>query len=358
MRWRRWLVILAALFLGGGSVAHWSTRYYTGPASDHFDGSTFFIPGHPRPTGFSDFLRWQRTREQAVWPASLANPAADVPPARVDGAALRVSFVGHATVLLQTQGLNILTDPVWSERTSPFQFAGPKRVRAPGIVFAQLPKIDVVLVSHNHYDHLDVATLRQLIARDNPLIITPLGNDAIIGGGGRFAVLDWDQSVTVSPALRVEAEPVQHWSSRWGWDNNRALWAGFTLHTPSGRIVFAGDTGLGDGWWVDRIAKKPGAPVRFAMLPIGAYEPRWFMRWSHMNPDDAVQAFERLGRPPTLGIHFGTWQLTDEAVDAPEAALAAALAARGINATQFRAVQPGQVWDVPETIPSNRPTAP
>jgi L-ascorbate metabolism protein UlaG (beta-lactamase superfamily) len=342
------LGVLVAVLAGGWLAAQEATRYYSGPVSPHWDGERFRVPGVSLDKPFGEFLRWQRTRQPAVWPERIDNPAPDVPPVRMAGDTLRVSFVGHATVLLQTADLNILTDPVWAERASPVSFSGPKRVRAPGIRFADLPPIDVVLVSHNHYDHLCAATLQQLVARDNPLIVTALGNDTIIrriARSARVVALDWGQSHAVNDQVRIAADPMQHWSSRLGFDRNRALWAALTVDTPGGKLLFVGDTGYGR-WWIDVLKARHGA-FRFAILPIGAYEPRWFMAPQHMNPAEAVQAFEALGGMPTLGHHFGTFQLTDEAVDAPEQALAAALQARGLAFERFRALQPGQVWLLP-----------
>ena len=329
-------------------------RYYAGPASDHFDGERFFNPGGRQPTGLGAFLRWQLTADKAEWPESVPVTQA-VPAPRVEGDRLVVTAVGHATQLIQTQGLNILTDPVWAERTSPVGWAGPKRARAPGVRFNDLPKIDVVLVSHNHYDHLDLATLKALWDRDRPLIITPLGNAALMARVGiEAASFDWGQTVGVAPGVRVTIERVQHWSSRWGQDRNRALWGGFTVSTPGGAIYFSGDCGYGDGLAFREAAAARG-PYRLALLPVGAYEPRWFMKYQHMNPSDAVSAFRDLGAPTAVGIHWGVWQLTDEAIDAPPRDLATALAASGIDAARFPALEPGQSLEVPPLAAQSSP---
>jgi L-ascorbate metabolism protein UlaG (beta-lactamase superfamily) len=269
-----------------------------------------------------------------------------VPPRRVEGEAMRVTWIGHATTLIQTQGLNILTDPVWSERTSPVSFVGPKRVRAPGVRFEDLPKIDLVVISHNHYDHMDLATLERLWERDRPLIVSSLGNDTILRNSGIEAqARDWRQSVPVRPGIEVVVERVHHWSTRWGTDRNRALWSGFTIRLPGGNIFFAGDTGLGDGSWVEEAARS--GPFRLAILPIGAYEPRDFMRSNHINPDEAVGIFERLRPAMALGVHWGTVQLTFEAIDAPPRRLAELRRARGIADNRFIATQVGQGIGVP-----------
>ncbi len=326
--------------------------YYVGAKSDHFDGERFFNPGQPPRTdrGLAAMLRWRLNGERAAWPESI--PVAPAKPAaRVDGNAMVVTAIGHATVLVQTQGLNILTDPVWAERASPFASLGPKRVRQPGIAFDDLPKIDLVLVSHNHYDHLDLPTLEWLWRRDRPIIVTPLGNAALMARRGIVAFArDWGQTVGITPHVSVTVERVQHWSARWTADRNRALWGGFTVMTPGGNLYFAGDCGYDAAAF--RAAAARG-PVRLALLPIGAYEPRWFMKASHMNPEEAVQSFRDLGAQTAVGIHWGSFQLTDEAVDAPPKALAAALAADGIAPERFSALKPGESLDIP-ALPSRQ----
>jgi L-ascorbate metabolism protein UlaG (beta-lactamase superfamily) len=269
-----------------------------------------------------------------------------VPPRRVDGRRLLVTWIGHSTVLVQTEGLNILTDPIWSERASPFAFAGPKRVRAPGVRLEDLPKIDVILVSHNHYDHLDLATLKRLWRRDDPAVITSLGNDTILKRSGIAAqAADWGGRIAIGPQAAITVERVHHWGSRWGSDRNRALWSGFTLDLPGGRIFFAGDTGWAGGGWA-RAAARHG-PYRFAILPIGAYQPREIMAGNHMDPDEAVAAFQTLGSARALGVHWGTFQLTFEGMDDPPRRLAAALKAHGIVPDRFVATEVGKTFEVP-----------
>ena len=257
---------------------------------------------------------------------------------------LRVTAIGHATMLIQTAGLNILTDPVWSERASPFAFAGPKRVRAPGLAFDELPKIDVVLVTHNHYDHLDIATLTRLAETHNPRVITPLGNDTIMRAeipAIRAEAFDWGDSVDLGGGVTAALHPSRHWSARGPFDRNRALWAAFALKTPGGGIYHVGDSGYGDGQHF-RTAREKYGPFRLAILPVGAYEPRWFMLDQHMNPDDAVKALADLGARRAIGHHFGTFQLTDEAIDAPAMALEVARKAANIAADGFSDVDAGR----------------
>jgi L-ascorbate metabolism protein UlaG (beta-lactamase superfamily) len=326
------------------------SRYYAGPVSDHFDGERFFDPRGAPPKSRRDLLRWMVDRHwratKARWPAWVPSPYADRPPARVEGAAWRISYIGHASLLIQTAGLNLLCDPVWSTRASPFRFVGPKRVNDPGIAFADLPPIDVVLVSHGHYDHLDVGTLSRIAAVHRARIITPLGNDAIMRNHDpaiKAEAHDWDMRVVLGAGVAVTLVAARHWSARNLSDRNMALWASFVIETPGGIIYFVADSGYGDGSHFRRARERYG-PVRLAILPIGAYEPRWFMRDQHMNPAESVQALADCGAEIGLGHHYGTFQLTDEPFDAPLLALAEALKAAEISPERFRALRPGQVW--------------
>lgn len=344
MRRLRNSLIAAALLAGGLLLAGYSLDPgpVARPVSDHFDGERFSLPGaaHIGDKALSDVLRWHSERQPALWPEQMP-VATVVPEERVDGGRISATMVGHATVLVQTQGLNILTDPIWSERASPFTWTGPKRVTEPGIRFEDLPKIDLVLLSHGHYDHMDVPTLKRLWERDRPLILVPLGHGRMLAGHGiETRELDWGEAAEVG-ALRAIAEPVYHWTSRWFLDRNRALWAGWTLAAPGGNIYFAGDTGYGDGGYF-RAARRHG-PVRLALLPVGAYEPRWFMAEQHMNPAEAVKAFADLGAVQGLGVHWGTFQLTDEGREAPREELRAALEAADVPELAFPALAPGEV---------------
>ncbi|TPK71720.1 hypothetical protein FJ930_13905 [Mesorhizobium sp. B2-4-15] len=327
-----------------------ANRYYSGPTSDHFDGTLFFNPDGKPPGRFADLLKWKLNGRRSKWPAAQPSPFQPArPAARVEGSDLKVTMVGHSTLLIQTAGLNILTDPVWSQRSSPFSFAGPKRVGPPGIAFADLPPIDLVLVSHNHYDHLDLATLKRLKEKHDPLVMTPLGNDTIINAavpGMRLTAHDWGDRVAVGDGIAIHVEPAHHWSARGARDRRMALWAGFVIETPGGKIYFAGDTGFHEGINYRLIAGKHGG-FRFAILPIGAYEPRWFMAPQHQNPEEAVQGMLLCNAALAAGCHWGTFQLTDEPFDEPVRKLAEALDDQGIAPERFRALRPGEVWDVP-----------
>jgi L-ascorbate metabolism protein UlaG (beta-lactamase superfamily) len=348
---RRLLSILPAtgLLLGGGAYVHASqSPLYEGPLSDHFDGLRFFDPKlHPQ-RGLLDFWRWQLTRNQGYWPEQAPSSFADKPPRRVDGSTIRVSFVGHASVLLQAGGLNILIDPVWSERASPFSFVGPRRVNAPGITFDDLPPIDAALVSHGHYDHLDTATLSALATPHRTRVIAPLGNDLAIRSADpsvSVETFDWGGEVSLSRDVRVTLSPMRHWSARGVTDRNKSLWASFVIDTPSGRIYHVGDSAYGDGFYF-RAAREQLGPFKLAILPIGAYEPRWFMQEYHMNPAEAVQAFRDSGAEYALAHHYGTFQMADDGYETPAFALDAALKTAGIPAERFRKLKPGEVWDL------------
>lgn len=344
----------AALATGGFAVARATAgnRYYNGPVTDHFNGREFFNPDGVEPASFTDLLRWQFGGGRAKWPAEWPSPHGQAQPeARVDGERIVVTMVGHASLLIQVAGLNIVTDPVWSPRASPFSFAGPKRVNAPGIAFEHLPKIDVVLLSHNHYDHMDAATLERLKQAHDPVVVTPLGNDAILQKavpGIRTEVLDWGGAHGMS-GVTIHAEPAHHWSARGTGDRRMALWCAFVIETPAGKIYFAGDTGFHEGRNFRAASEKHGR-FRFAMIPIGSYEPRWFMEPQHQNPDQAAEAFKLVGADFAGGMHWGTFQLTNEPVTEPRDLLLAALDREGIARDRFRPMLPGEVWEIGQLV--------
>jgi L-ascorbate metabolism protein UlaG (beta-lactamase superfamily) len=319
--------------------------YYSGQPNDHFDGLRFFNPNHPdTDRSFADILRWKLRERAAAWPRSIP-VLQTVPDAEVTG--LRATIVGHASVLIQSGGLNVLTDPVWSEKSSPVAFAGPRRVSAPGIAFDDLPPIHAVLLSHNHYDHMDIPTLRRLNARHRPLIVTPLGNDTILTRaipGVRVITGDWWDSIDIDMGGEVTIVPAYHWSTRTVGDRRMALWSGFMMHTGGGSAYFAGDTGYGDGQIFREMRTRLGRPD-LALIPIGAYAPRWFMREQHVDPDEAVQIMEDLGAVRAVGIHWGIFQLTDEAWSEPSKLLLNALRRRGISPHLFPAGEPGLQYE-------------
>ena len=360
MRWVKragagllWLVVL--LCLAVAIVPDFlDARYYRGPVSDHFDGERFFNPDGADdalspPGGTGTLLRYVTARDnRPAWPGRVTVTPAR-PPARVEGDRMLATWVGHSTVLVQTQGLNILTDPVWSGSAGPFGI-GPSRVAAPGIRFEDLPRIDLVLVSHDHYDHMDLTTLRRLWDRDRPVIVTGLGNDSVIGQAGVPArALDWGGRLSVRPGIDVIVNRGHHWDSRWFADRNRALWSSFVVRLPGGNLFFAGDTGAGDLKWADKAASY--GPIRLALIPIGAFRftAGQMAAGSHIGPIDAVEVYRRLGAARAIAVHWGTFRLSYEARDTPPRLLAAAEACTGQSG--FAAVPIAASVDIPAYAP-------
>lgn len=300
--------------------------------TDHFDGERFFNPHAPRGKSREDIRRWRRTRRKTPWPRHIEDPLFP-PPGRAAPDCIAATFIGHSTFLLQVGGICILTDPIWSVRCSPVRFAGPRRVRRAGQSLEALPGVDLLLVSHNHYDHMDLPTLRRVRACWAPPTVTGLGNARHLAkaGIGAAAELDWWQSVDVGDA-RVTYVPAQHFSARTLHDRNRSLWGGFVVEAGGSVVYFAGDSG-----YCPHFAEigRRFPRIDLALLPIGAYEPRWFMRQQHVDPAEAVQAHLDLRSRRSIGMHFGTFQLTDEAIEAPVAALRQARLRAGITEQAF-----------------------
>src|SRR5579872_269206 len=330
---RRWSIRDTLRSLDGGPG-------YDGPASDHFNGRVFFNPDARTSRGFKDFLRWQRTRQPKRWPKWVDNQARPSLPATLAREQAALTFINHITFLIQFKGLNVLTDPVYGRRASPFHNLGPQRVREPGLAFEALPRIDLVLISHNHYDHLDIETLIRLEDVHSPRFVTGLGNRAFLKQFGLRAVdeLDWWQNLSV-PSGTVCMTPAQHWSSRRPRNRNRTLWGGFLLQASERLVYFAGDTGYGRHF---RDVRERFGPMDLALLPIGAYEPRWFMQDQHMNPDDAVRAHLDLGAKISVATHFGCFQLTDEGIDEPVTELAAARVRHDVSVDDFQVLETGE----------------
>lgn len=302
-------------------------RYYQGPVTDHFDGRCFYNPKDPHKASFGGFLKWRWTAKPKPWPEKLPNPHSEVPVDRVYGNDLKVTWIGHVTFLIQTQGLNILTDPVFGERASPLSFLGPKRVHAPGINLDHLPPLDLILVSHNHYDHLDGPSLRKLSRKHNCQIITPLGNDVTIrkySPNAPVKTMDWGDQVSVNEDVSIHLTPSVHWSSRRVIDRNHALWGSFVIDTPGGKILFIGDSAYGTGE-VHKSIGEQFKEFRLALIPIGAYHPRWFLKHHHMDPQESIQVFKDLNAKYAIPSHYQTFQLTDEGYEEPLAELKDAL---------------------------------
>jgi len=307
------------------------------PISDHCDGRRFFNP-HRQARPLKDVIEWMRTRERTAWPAQVPRGTHAPPPDRVAPGEIAVTFIGHSTFLVRTASTVVITDPVFTPHAGPFGILGPGRVRAPGLSPAQLPTVDFVLLSHNHYDHLQPSSLALF---EGTPVITTLGVGRYLAGSGEDATeLDWWQSARVE-AADVTAVPAQHFSARTLWDRDRSLWCGFVVHVDGVTIYFAGDSGYSPQF-ADIGARWPGIDV--ALIPIGAYEPRWFMSPVHMNPDEAVRVHLDVGARVSIGMHFGTFQLTDEAIDAPLHELDAARRAHGVAAAAFRTLDAGETF--------------
>ncbi|MEO8380013.1 MAG: MBL fold metallo-hydrolase [Acidobacteriota bacterium] len=328
----------AGALVGGGALLGWyfSAPKYRGPVTDHFDGKHFHnVPPKHHP-GFTDMVRWGLTRDKGPWDEWRDIALAPPPPKRVAGGELRVTWVNHATLLIQTENVNILTDPIWSLRCSPVQWAGPKRHHQPGIRFEDLPPIDAVLISHNHYDHLDLPTLDQLKREHHPKMLAGLGNAAVVEGA---TALDWGHSVELAPGVRIHAVPARHFSSRGFVDRDANLWCGFVIETPHGGIYFAGDTGWGDHFAAIR---EHYGPMRLALLPIGAYRPEWFMSPVHVSPHDAIRAARVLEAEVSIPMHYFTFDLGDDGQQEPADVLKRELAAT--PGPRFEVLLPGQTY--------------
>lgn len=352
------LALLAVLLAGVAGVpvvgCALSAPTWRGDKGAHFDGEHFVTPDAPRMparfgelSGVSAMLKWQRAREPGPWKSYRDEPAGPPPPYEVPKGAMRVTFINHATTLIQLDGVNVLTDPIYAERASPVSFAGPRRVRPPGIRFEDLPRIDAVVLSHNHYDHMDVPTLKR-IAQTWPKVrvFAGLGNKAFLEQQGLIDVveLDWWDARELK-GITVRSVPNQHFSNRGIFDSDGTLWTAWVLEGSNGRAYFGGDTGYGPHF--AEVAKRLG-PMRLAVLPIGAYKPEWFMGAIHMSPKEAVQAALDLKAGLAVPMHYGTFPLADdgetEAVEALEAALK-------VTPAPFAVLGFGEGRDVGEVVP-------
>ena len=312
---------------------------YKGAVSDHFDGKIFLNPGNAKAKGLKDVIKWSVNRQREPWKNQAFDQVGPKPSIKItDG--IKLTFINHSTFLIQVDGLNILSDPIWSERTSPFQFAGPKRMRAPGISFDDLPPIDLVLLSHNHYDHLDVSTMKELINIHDPQIITPLGVGTFIGniGSTRYKDLDWWDCKVLNDDIKVSSVPAQHFSGRGTYDRDATLWCGYVISSSQGNIYFAGDSGYGDFFRkIGNVHEK----MKVSMIPIGAYMPRWFMSPIHISPDEAVLVHEDVNSELSIGMHFGTFPLADDGRDQPIDDLRKALSNHDISNEKFLVLPEG-----------------
>jgi N-acyl-phosphatidylethanolamine-hydrolysing phospholipase D len=368
--WRR-LISAVMLSLGLTACASDGARV-PGQPPHHRDGGFQNNYTEFEPKGLIALARWQFSS----WREGLPRPPATPTPLLVPdlgliqsnakaGAQMQpaITWIGHATVLAQLAGLNVLTDPMFSDRASPLSFVGPQRKYKPGLWFHELPHIHLVLISHNHYDHLDDASVRQLAAQPggSPLFVVPLGLKAWLADRGiaNAVELDWWQSHRLG-AVEIVMTPVQHWSGRGVTDRMRTLWGGYALFSPQLHLFFAGDTGYSKDFqdvrerFAERQTPALGGGFDIALLPIGAYEPRWFMKTQHINPDEAVRVHRDLGTKASLGIHWGTFSLTDESLDEPPRLLAEARKAQGVPDSAFFTLALGET----RRLPARRPIVP
>ncbi|MFC1883306.1 MBL fold metallo-hydrolase [Thermodesulfobacteriota bacterium] len=307
---------------------------YLGAVSDHFDGARFFNEeqGH----SFIDMIKWFWEMETVEWPEWIDDPSQPKPVESVDDGQIKVTHINHATILIQMDGINILTDPIWSDRASPASWAGTKRIRAPGIKFEDLPHIDFILISHDHYDHLDIPTLKKLVKRNQPRIFVGLGVKSILESEGIPLIhqMDWWQDHKIqNDNIKITFVPARHNSGRSFFGKNRTLWGGFVIEGKSGRVYFAGDTAYGK--FLDAL-KKHFSEFDLTVFPIGNYEKRWFMKTQHMNPDDAVQAHVLLNSRQSVGMHYATFlEHPEQSIDAHEKDLETAMIKHNVAEFEF-----------------------
>ena len=333
-------VLVTALFVVELIIA---APPYLEESSDHFDGNSFVNPGNLDGHTYFDVLKWWFSgNDKGFWKniREKDSPNHSIPTSQAATDNLHITFVNHATFLIQVDGMNILTDPIWSERASPFQWIGPKRMRKPGIAFEDLPDIDTVLISHNHYDHLDIHAVKRLHKEHDPQFVVPLGVEKLLHKNDirKTIHLDWWQKTQTDQELRLTAVPARHFSGRGLFDRNKTLWCGYVLHTSLGNVYFAGDSGYGE--FFKEIGHRFG-PMHTSMIPIGAYKPRWFMAEIHMSPEEAVLAHRDVQSQQSIAMHFGTFPMADDGMFEAKEDLEIARKTSNINEEQFRVLEEG-----------------
>ena len=312
--------------------------------SDHFDGRRYYNPAI-KTRSLWEVIQWRWKRHVKRWPFVPVEQQ-KVKKIRSAQDECLVTFINHSTVLLQLSGWNILTDPIWSERASPFSWLGPKRVILPGIKFEDLPPIDLVLLSHNHYDHMDIPTLRKLFQEHRPTFFVPKGNRSYLQSKGiRSPIheLDWWECSEITSDFSLHFVPAQHFSSRGIFDLNATLWGGFVIKGNDRMIYYAGDSGYCNHF--AEIQKRLGSPT-LSILPIGAFEPRWFMQTVHLSPEEAVRVHLILNSKQSLAVHFGTFQLADEDLNQPLQELHKSLIEHDLPIERFWVLKPGESREV------------
>lgn len=330
----RFLATIPLLFIGLSRRAVAALPRHHAP-----DGTFRNSNGMAISNKFSALLKWRRESPKVKllsFPLKENNPDY----LRQNRNETTLTWIGHSTLFLQINGINILTDPHFSERASPVPFAGPKRGTPPGLAFAQLPTIDIVLISHNHYDHFDNVTLKRLAERDQPRFVVPLKLAPAVArlGGKHIHEMDWQESLDID-GIQITAEPSHHWSARGIFDRNETLWANYVIRHKDFRFLFIGDTGYSGDYAA--LGEKYGG-FELAAIPIGAYAPRWFMKQAHINPEEAVMIFQDINARQALGIHWGVFSLTNEAMDEPPKRLDSARAVKNLNEKQFMVWQHGE----------------
>ena len=312
-----------------------SVRGYQGPLSDHFDGKRFINPSQIPANGLKEVGNYISTRKPDKWLDTRSTPQTPDPiPSPTSETRIQYTFINHSTFLIQVDGVNILTDPIWSYRCSPFQFAGPHRWRPPGVAFENLPEIHLVLLTHNHYDHMDATTLKRIFRKWQPQVIVPLGLTAQVKKYGALKIteLDWWQASTVNN-LSVTATPANHFSSRGLFDRDKTLWCGYHLRAADGlSLYYAGDTGYSNIF--KEIGRRVG-PMDLSFIPIGAYLPEWFMSPIHISPPQAVQVHKDVQSHKSVAMHFGTFPLADDNPERSKAALMASRSEQGLADDAF-----------------------
>jgi L-ascorbate metabolism protein UlaG (beta-lactamase superfamily) len=346
--WPIYLIIglIISFFLCVFIIGYWlSAPAYKGPVTDHFDGKKFINPGGVEAKGFKDIFKWMREgRSPREWKEDLTPPVHQKLKESKNGECT-ITFINHSTFLIQMDGLHILTDPVWSKYASPFQFTGPKRMKQPGLNINSLVKVDYVLLSHNHYDHLDLKALKQLERLYSPEFITALGVDLFLINKGIRNVksIDWWQNIQLQQ-INLCGTPAQHFSSRGLFDRNRTLWCGFTLKSKNYNIYYVGDSGYGP--FFQEIGDRLG-PFDASIIPIGAFKPEWFMQPIHVNPTQALQIHADVKSKRSIACHFGTFPLADDNMDEPEKLLQQGLKLNGFKNGDFVSLGNGQQISIP-----------
>ena len=325
------IVVFILLFVIVGYAL--SAKGYTGAKSDHFDGKRFINPTGIAANGLPQVLKYMISRKPEPWVRNYETDVRETPLIRPDSNGVDITFVNHSTFIIQYEGMTIVTDPVWSQRCSPVQFAGPARFRPPGVRLEDIATIDMVLISHNHYDHLDKNTILELIKTHNPIFVVPLALDKLIRkwGATKVETLDWWEA-TQQGNVSVTSVPANHFTSRGTFDRDVSLWCGYILEQNGHKIYFAGDTGYGEIF--KEIGKRQG-PIDVSLIPIGAYLPRWFMSPIHVSPKESVLIHQDVQSKQSIGMHFGTFALADDGPDRPPNDLAIEIAHHKMKAGEF-----------------------